>query len=95
MLVIVGPNSVGEIAADERLKVYPNPASNLVYVELPKTNNGAEKWMLTDMAGKAVRSGIVAQSQKFSLNVGELSPGVYVISISGNNSWHQRITVQP
>lgn len=95
LTVTIGPNAIGELSATPQPKLYPNPASDRLFVELPEIQAGKTSWLLMDLTGKTVKSGFVAQSQKFSLNVGELSPGVYVISISGAHSWHQRITVQP
>jgi hypothetical protein len=63
-------------------KVYPNPARDMVHIELSETE-GRHRIGLYDLTGRQILQ------QEFcrhvSLSVGDLSPGVYIYRISGAN----------
>ncbi len=64
-----------EVAASESLQIYPNPASDFVYV---KSENSVEQVVLFDMAGKLVRKTVLRED---AFDVKSLSAGVYVMQV--------------
>ena len=65
-----------------KLKVYPNPVSNLLYVEIPSQYDTANV-KLYDILGKKVLEKTVYSTQK-KINVSNLSKGVYLAKIEAN-----------
>ncbi len=66
--------------ADEKInnfKIYPNPTSDMVYVDL---NNSREKIQLYDLSGQLIRT-YNPHNRKFSFSVEGLSQGVYFVKI--------------
>jgi hypothetical protein len=69
---------VTESLSDE-IKVYPNPASSILNVELPESSSV----QMLDMNGRVVLSiPNVDASQKLGINVEGLSDGAYILKIS-------------
>ena len=68
------------------VKVYPNPAKNEVFIELPNAN-GAEytNYTITDVLGKQITMGTIANNSPLQkIDVDQLSKGYYFIQLSNN-----------
>jgi len=66
------------------LKVYPNPANDMVTIVMPEASGAVVS--LTDINGKLVKSMVVAAGQTETiLNVNDLSQGVYVLNVTSKN----------
>lgn len=61
--------------------IYPNPSSDFIHI------NGAEnsQFKITDIQGKLVGMGHSTSSQK-TLDIQSLKPGIYILSLSNQNS---------
>ncbi len=85
-ITVVEPSGSGGMNAGNPVKIYPNPARDILLVQL--TNSGGEEFMLTvfDCVGKEV----IAQSfstighHLLEIDVSNLSSGYYIIKIIGN-----------
>jgi hypothetical protein len=72
------------------VNIYPNPASDYVYVDLSISG----KLELLDMHGRLILSTEVLRGTK-QLNVSNLEPGIYFIRISsGNTIITERLIIQ-
>ncbi len=78
-------NGAGLIANQEYLRVYPNPATEYVNV---KCNIGSEI-MIIDFSGKLLQQ-TVSTAAITSLNVQNLSSGIYFIKIKNNSGIKQK-----
>ncbi|MBK0402346.1 S8 family peptidase [Adhaeribacter sp. BT258] len=71
--------------ATQPISVYPNPASELLHLELPKqfskTNTHLE---LLNMVGKSVAFKTIKAGTRATLNVSQLAPGLYVLRVRNN-----------
>ncbi|OWY20954.1 T9SS C-terminal target domain-containing protein [Sphingobacteriales bacterium UPWRP_1] len=81
------PNSTPAAA----ISVYPNPASNLLQVQLPaafaNTNSGTALLTLYTAAGQVVNSFQLApQNTTAYLDVSRLAPGMYYLKAAGNQT---------
>lgn len=65
------------------LNIYPNPASDLVFIEIPPKSGANSRLCLYDMQGKLVHNEIVTK-EIVQLNVKEFRGGVYKIILNGN-----------
>jgi len=74
------------------LVVYPNPASSNINVRLNSASSNllGSGYYLYDCTGRILRSGTL-ENQVNSIDVAELSSGVYILKLTGQNSANYRI----
>ena len=61
--------------------VYPNPAKDIITIELPKQNNASFEGTIFNTMGQSVKT-FNAMNNKINLNIEDLSSGIYFISLS-------------
>ncbi len=89
-------SGIAETATDESFKVYPNPASELIYVNF-KSSGSNYSVKLMNMNGQVLIQN--SQSAKEGMNTSELdihnlAPGVYVLEfVNGNEVKKSMITI--
>jgi hypothetical protein len=71
---------------DNSLVLYPNPASNLIQIELINTNEQINRIVIYDMLGKAVKTIVVTTTSSVSVDVSDVSKGMYLIEIISENN---------
>ncbi len=67
------------------VRVYPNPATEVVHVDIHAGNNEAVVYTLLDMTGRTVQQGVwnvSSSGSRFSLNVSAEPRGVYLLRLS-------------
>jgi len=67
----------------ERLKLYPNPANEVIKLEI--TGFKASNISLTNINGKVVIDENHILSGLISIPVSHIQPGIYILSLTGNN----------
>jgi hypothetical protein len=73
--------SVEEKVGD--LKIYPNPSTNLLFVDIPL--NGSEwNYSLIDLAGRVVKEGKLAESNN-QIEVKQLQKSIYLLQLSNKS----------
>lgn len=75
--VVGGPTGIKETATNQ-LSIYPNPSIDVLTIE---TQTGKGIYQLLDITGKTLLQGSVT-STKFTLDISNLSSGVYFISVA-------------
>ncbi|MDZ7847679.1 MAG: PKD domain-containing protein [Owenweeksia sp.] len=82
-LKVIDPASVGMNENQiGKVSIYPNPADEALQVDLGASEGGMLRWNIYDMKGTSLSKGAEAlQSGKLSLDVSDLAPGVYIISL--------------
>jgi hypothetical protein len=83
---IVGVN---EVASNNGLKVYPNPANASTTVAVEVANASEVAITIADLAGKVVYTnnlGTVKGTQKVNVNTEALNSGVYMVNVSVNGT---------
>lgn len=80
--------------ADQQLTIYPNPFKDRTLIEF--SNPGKTSWRLiiTDLAGKVVRTENNITSGEFELDRGNLVPGTYIIELRGEKVYRGKLVVQ-
>jgi len=69
----------------DHFKVYPNPASSHVNIDLP-ASEGSVVLKLIDMSGKLIHQNVISQNQdKHHFDVSSFPKGVYMMQIIKNN----------
>lgn len=67
---------------DEMIRLYPNPAVNVLFVEFPKTQFGEPSIEMYALNGKFIPVQVnFLSSTKRQINTSELSPGIYLLRL--------------
>ncbi len=76
------PVGVSDIAADGQITIYPNPNHGNFTVQF---NSGLsfDSWVVYNTLGGKVDSGKVTQQDSFGIRSSSLTPGIYLIQLSG------------
>jgi len=67
----------------EQISVYPNPAENMLFVEMP-TSLQPESIIIFDCIGKEIFT-TTFNAQKISINTEDFPEGIYFIEVSSKN----------
>jgi len=85
--------SVKEISGPKQIVIYPNPASEQVFVMMDQKNDLVEI-LLYDMTGKVVKAQKHSDSSVAGLNIKDLQEGIYLLNIrTGNSVYNSKIIV--
>lgn len=71
---------------NQNLVLYPNPATNNVQISLVNTFENIDTIVLYDMLGKAIKTVPVQSNENVTLDVSNLSKGVYLVEITTENN---------
>ncbi|MEQ1746671.1 MAG: T9SS type A sorting domain-containing protein [Saprospiraceae bacterium] len=66
---------------EKQVKVYPNPASDFIYIELP--DGGQSEYQIFDLTGSLIMSGFVSNGK---IDVSSLLPGGYMLQIRSKST---------
>jgi hypothetical protein len=66
------------------LKVYPNPAKDILHIELSRTRGQASEFELFDMVGHKLYSKKVTANANFDVDLKKLAKGVYFYTLKQN-----------
>ncbi len=72
------PTSTNPIDSELSYKVYPNPTSDLIYIE---SSEIIREIQLVDISGRIVKTFINLNNVNYSVNVNDLNEGVYILSL--------------
>ena len=77
------------------VKIYPNPTSNIIYIQLDDGNQVNTKIELTDILGKTVYANPINDTNKICIDTSKLTKGIYMITISNAQyQQQQKIIIQ-
>lgn len=83
------PTSVNPIAEKAEISVYPNPATDRVFVNIQKPTRVA----IYNLAGSLVKSRLI-ESKNDYIEVNDLQRGIYVIKSQFSNDFSQKLIVR-
>lgn len=78
------PNSVGE-QQPSNIKVFPNPASNQINIELPVTHAGDCEILMFNSTGSEVFREKRSSTDRITLDINSLPPNFYLLQVKLNN----------
>lgn len=77
---------VNSIEGDEPLVISPNPAHGFIDIQLPDSFKGSSL-NITDVTGKIVQNNTISKGKKVSrIDISNLAPGMYIMTIEGQNT---------
>mgnify|MGYP003434176733 FL=1 len=69
------------------VKVYPNPASDLIYITIPEENsNGKTELSIYDLKGKLLQKRQVENASFIEMSTFDLNNGMYIFKVSKKNN---------
>jgi hypothetical protein len=90
---IYGPNGIKPVESGT-LQVYPNPTSGSVTVDLSAINENMKAITIYDISGRAVINMPVndaSANKLYTVNTAPLGAGVYIVEVTGNSKYVQKI----
>ena len=66
-------------------KIYPNPATDFLNIELP-TNNEFETFSIFDIIGNEIFSGTINNNENLKINIQNYNSGIYFIKFQSDNT---------
>lgn len=90
-----GPTTIAENVRRQKINIYPNPTSELTFIDLDNENGKKVELSIYDLTGKTIIK-TSTNEKVFELNVSDLQSGIYTISIvkSGNYRGVERLVVK-
>lgn len=87
----VGENDL----ASTKLKIYPQPAADVVTITIPVDEEKLWEMKLYDLSGKVVKAGTNILGSKFLFSVNSLKQGLYIVEISsGEMVFREKMLIQ-
>ena len=77
LLVYATPTAVDDVMGAADIKMYPNPANNQLFVELPNFQKAEVR--LIDITGKTIKT--ISMNGKHNIDISELNSGYYILNI--------------
>ena len=68
-------------SSENELKVFPNPASSLIFVETNEFSDSYSEYNIYNTLGTIVKTGKLASGTRNKITISALEPGFYIISI--------------
>lgn len=86
---------LSQLSLDENVtnsfKMYPNPANEIYTVRLPEAEMTGSEMILKDLTGKEILR-MALTEEETSINVGFLSPGIYLVQFDyKNKTWVEKL----
>lgn len=87
--------SVATTPSDDILKVYPNPAKNVVFVELAQTTNNVSSTVkLYDITGKNINQ-VTTTGKRIEVNTTGIPTGIYTLEITaGEKTYFKKLAIE-
>ena len=74
-----------EINKDGHLKIYPNPSTGILNIEIPKNKMGYYTYTIVDITGKLIFNGEI-NSNITKIDIGDFKDGKYVLNLQNSNT---------
>ncbi|MGD1844976.1 MAG: LamG-like jellyroll fold domain-containing protein [Salibacteraceae bacterium] len=83
------PINVPELVNDLDVKVYPNPARDQVYIELPEEVKGKVKLEVLDLRGRQVATySLTPRRNALTLDLSGYATGMYLLRFTSDSGYH-------
>lgn len=82
--ILQWPTGIAGVTQKAALMVYPNPATNMLYIS-SENDDTIESIRLLDMTGKTVMHNMVGSKTKHKIDIAHLPAGVYTLQCATNN----------
>ncbi|MFT4536483.1 MAG: putative repeat protein (TIGR01451 family) [Saprospiraceae bacterium] len=66
------------------IKIFPQPASELIHIDVSELTKGAWNYSLLDISGKTILDNVYATKSRVAIDISTLHNGVYTLTITSN-----------
>ena len=81
--------------ANAKLKIYPQPATDRITIEIPMSEENSWEIKMFDLSGRIVKKGRTISGNKFAFSVNGLKQGLYIVEVSsGAKVFREKMLVQ-
>jgi endoglucanase len=84
--ITLNPTTGVDLQSAPAIKVYPNPASGKVTIDLSALDHGSKTLELFNITGQKVKNIATSGSEKIAIDISDLEKGFYMIRVRSNNS---------
>jgi len=82
-------NTAININKNDNNKIYPNPATNILYIDLNNNNKDFKDIYFYDVFGQVVKH-LKFKNPRFKINIADLQKGLYFIKIQSNKNTYTK-----
>ncbi|MEI7661732.1 MAG: T9SS type A sorting domain-containing protein [Bacteroidota bacterium] len=75
-----------ENPARSEIKIFPNPASNHLFIEFPGNHRSGNDILIYDLQGRLIQCSYKNQLNSAEIDVSDLDKGVYIMQINGDGN---------
>lgn len=89
-----GAAGTENIPPRQQVVIGPNPASEVIYIELPD-QEGTPEFQIFDFSGRSIQPDLAAAGQnRLMINIRSLAPGIYILRVkSGTETYAAKICI--
>jgi len=77
-------------ASSSQLTVYPNPASDFIYMKIPGDSSGSNTVAIYSLTGETMKKRMIASPDETMLTISDLPNGIYLLSVANDQSCYIR-----
>ena len=93
-LYVPGATGINALASQETIKAYPNPASDILLVDIPKDLKLESTLRVYNNAGQLVNTVTINDIDRYMLDVKQYPAGLYSFILTGTKTYSSRFVVQ-
>jgi hypothetical protein len=93
-LFVPGATGINNLSSQEKLKAYPNPANDLLVIEIPSELKSQATIQIYNNAGQLVNNVSVSDIDQYMLDVKQYPAGLYSYILTGAKTYNSRFVVQ-
>ena len=94
ILYASGSTGINALANQEVIKAYPNPANDLLIIEIPSDLKAQAIVQIYNNAGQLVNSVTISEIDRYMLDVKQYPAGLYSYRLTGSKTYSSKFVVQ-
>ena len=93
-LYVPGSTGINSAANQESIKSYPNPASDILVIDIPKELKSESTLQIYNNAGQLINTVLINDLDRYMLDVKLYPAGLYSFILTGTRTYSSRFVVQ-
>lgn len=93
-LYVPGSTGINSVANQESIKSYPNPASDILVIDIPKELKSESTLQIYNNAGQLINTVAINDLDRYMLDVKLYPAGLYSFILTGTKTYSSRFVVQ-
>jgi hypothetical protein len=93
-LYVPGATGINNVVSQESIKSYPNPAADILIVDIPKELKSESTLQIYNNAGQLMNTVSINELDRYMLDVKQYPAGLYSFILTGSKTYSSRFVVQ-